>query len=328
MLNADTTTPNTHAHMGTFGDILHNVLSAAAFRVAPHITLEHSVFDVVKGEYPPSPADFDAFIITASAASTLDKALWIRQLEKYVRFLYESHPEARLFGSCFGHHLVCQALLQHFGLRIEKHRQGWEIGVNTVYFTKGFMAALGSRQGDRRPRDVARIPGRLPSPDTEYQDDRTMHTLAEPRKCNRFPASMRLQFVHEDQAVWDGAHTALHAPWMTIGSTDHCAIQGVYFPGRVLTLQGHFEFDKFEDRKTMRIFGAAGEGEEDGQGGCAAMEAPGGEFQGRAEDDGVLMAELVLHFLVGTLADDVLASKSTERTIDLGLLTPRSSLDI
>ena len=41
-----------------------------------------------------------------------------------------------------------------------------------------------------------------------------------------------------------------------MGSTDKCAVQGVYEPGRVLTLQGHFEFDRFINTETVKVFGA------------------------------------------------------------------------
>lgn len=328
MLNADTTTPNTYAHMGTFGDILHNVLTAAASRTTPDLTLQHAVFDVVQGEYPSSPSDFDAFIITASAASALDDRPWIRQLEDYVVFLSERYPSARLFGSCFGHHIICQALLKKGGLRVEKHPRGWEIGVSDVYFTDRFRNAFDVYEqviGRGLSKQMYGV-GRLPSPEAEHED--CNDNIGCPGPKHQVPRSARLQFVHEDQVVLDADRsTKLPAPWSILGFTEHCAIQGVYRPGRVMTLQGHFEFDKFENRETMRMFGA--EDELDGDGRLSGTTANGftGQNKGRAEDDGELVAEMVLRFLMGSSAVENRGSRQTDR-MESGMLTPRSSLDI
>lgn len=292
ILNADTTRPNTYAHMGTFGDILHNVLTAAAGRVAPHVRLKHTVFDVVKGEYPASAADFDAFIITASAASAMDEAAWIRELEGYVVLVHEGYPEAKLFGSCFGHHIICQALLKQHGLRVEKNRRGWEIGVSRVHFSDDFRKAVRAlEQSGRR--------GRLPSPEAEVEGGNGGEVT-----------SMRLQFVHEDEVVMvagAASSCALPSAWVMVGSTNHCNIQGIYQAGRVMTLQGHFELDKFEKGETRRIFGADDE------------EAHDDAVQ---DDDGERMAELVLRFLT------VETREWQPRQETSMLLTPRSSLEI
>lgn len=325
MLNADTTTPNTYAHMGTFGDILHHVLTAAACRIAPQVTLKHTVFDVVKGEYPSYAEEFDAFIITASAASAVNESNepWIQRLEEYVVLLHEQHSQARLFGSCFGHHIICQALLKQHGLRVEKHPRGWEIGVGDVYFTQDFKEAFNSCESEKTTtsRDAMQTYGRLPSPEAECEDG------ALPASTYRIPPSMRLQFVHEDQVVLGSPTSRLPDPWTILGSTEHCAVQGVYKSGRVMTLQGHFEFDKFENRETMRIFGADDELMDEGQGEFAVSYNADCGHKGRAEDDGETMAEMVLRFLM------MPQNKRTEGagqadTADTGLLTPRSSFDI
>ena len=63
----------------------------------------------------------------------------------------------------------------------------------------------------------------------------------------------RLQLIHGDVVApfrfpTEEAYllnACLPEPWINIGSTEKCLIQGLYYPGRVLTLQGHFEFDAF-----------------------------------------------------------------------------------
>lgn len=41
---------------------------------------------------------------------------------------------------------------------------------------------------------------------------------------------------------------------MTVGETAHCAVQGVYQQDRVLTLQGHCEFDGFVNREIFGLY--------------------------------------------------------------------------
>jgi hypothetical protein len=42
---------------------------------------------------------------------------------------------------------------------------------------------------------------------------------------------------------------------MNIGTSAACPIQGLYYPGRILTYQGHFEFDTFVNSELSREFG-------------------------------------------------------------------------
>ena len=41
----------------------------------------------------------------------------------------------------------------------------------------------------------------------------------------------------------------------SIGKSEHCALQGVWKRGRVLTYQGHAEFDGFVNGETLKVFG-------------------------------------------------------------------------
>ena len=42
-----------------------------------------------------------------------------------------------------------------------------------------------------------------------------------------------------------------------IGRSEHCALQGLWKQGRVLTYQGHAEFDDFINGETLKIFGSS-----------------------------------------------------------------------
>lgn len=307
MLNADTSVPNVYGALGTFGDILQRVLAASAFRTCAGLSIKHSVFDVVRGEYPESLRDFDAVVITASAASSYDDQHWIRALKKYIVTLYKKHPRIKIFGSCFGHHLICEALLKDHGLRVEKNPQGWEIGISEVIFSNEFIRTFGGFNPKGNQDNHSRFSGRLPSP--EDDGSRGDNDNA------GFLKRARLQFVHEDQVVLPSLATTLARPWVLIGSTEHCAVQGIYQIGRVLTLQGHFEFDKFDTRHTMHIFGAELDNDE--------AYDPG---LNRSEDDGEVVASMVVRFLAEQGPICVAEDKCDSAAMDLP--TPRTSVEL
>lgn len=315
MLNADTSIPNVYASLGAFGDILSKVLAAAISRVYSQASITHAVYNVVNDEYPHSLSDFDAVVITASAASAYDSKAWIRRLQAYVVMLYREHPRIKMFGSCFGHHLICQALLEDHGLRVEKHPSGWAIGISEVVFTNEFRQAFAHVRREEAQDEYARVSSRLPSPDEDENEENGSG-------CCEFivPPKARLQFVHADQVVSSTPAISLAKSWILLGSTDHCAIQGVYQPGRVLTLQGHFEFDKFESRQTLTIFGADNHSVNGTEAECGSDR----ELE-EAADEGELVAEIVVRFLV----DDEPAKIQKEQIQAAARLpTPRTSTEI
>lgn len=319
MLNADTSIPNVYADMGTFGDILHRVLAEAASRMEEDLTIQHSVFDVVKGEYPISLENFDVVLITASAASSYHLEPWIQELERYIVSVYRDNTRVKIFGSCFGHHIICQALLKDHGLRVEKSRKGWEIGVSPVALTEKFRKAYAASMHRKPTNSHSQYAGRLPSPDDEDTDITYPRTLNDLTKFV-VPQNVRLQFVHEDQVVMSHGNTSLPESWCLLGSTDHCAVQGVYQPERVFTLQGHFEFDKFESQQTKRIFGADTSTSQER---TAAHHISDAVLTDEI-DDGYLVAEMVVRFLSSSGGDNGMTMLEQQDTLP----TPRASLEM
>lgn len=319
MLNADTSIPNVYANMGTFGDILHHVLVEAASRMKEDVEIQHSVFNVVKGEYPKSLDNFDVILITASAASSYHVEPWIQRLERYIVSVYRDNARVKIFGSCFGHHMICQALLKDHGIRVEKSPKGWEIGVSPVALTEEFRKAYTASIQRKPTNSHARYADRLPSPDeegTEIIYTRIQDDLAGPA----MPRSVRLQFVHEDQVIMLDGKKSLPEPWFLLGSTDHCAVQGVYHPGKVFTLQGHFEFDKFESQHTKRIFGAdASSAQKKTNADAKSDNALTDEI-----DDGYLVAEMVVRFLFGSIREHGTTVSEQQEALP----TPRASLEM
>ena len=64
---------------------------------------------------------------------------------------------------------------------------------------------------------------------------------------------LRLQFVHADHVRLSETQP-LPRNWMNIGSSKLCDVQGLYEPSRILTFQGHLEFDRFVNYETLKAF--------------------------------------------------------------------------
>ena len=101
-------------------------------------TWECTVFLSRDGEFPENLDAFDGFIVTGSPASVHDGHGWIDQLEGMLRAIVaQKRP---LFGACFGHQLIAQAL----GGTIGPNPGGWVLGCETTHITarQPYMAAL------------------------------------------------------------------------------------------------------------------------------------------------------------------------------------------
>ncbi len=79
-------------------------------------------FDVTRGEYP-EPGQFDALLITGSAAGAYEPLPWIAPLKD---FLVQTKGKAPMVGVCFGHQVMAEA----FGGHVEKSDRGWGIGLH------------------------------------------------------------------------------------------------------------------------------------------------------------------------------------------------------
>lgn len=85
------------------------------------------VIDARKEELP--EADYAGVIVTGSPASVYDGEAWIARSEDFLR--QAADRAIPLYGVCFGHQLLAQT----FGGRVEKCRQGWELGTVTLALT-------------------------------------------------------------------------------------------------------------------------------------------------------------------------------------------------
>lgn len=78
---------------------------------------------VLENIFPASPADFDGYLLTGSAAGVYEDHDWLAPLGDFVR---QAHALGKpLVGVCFGHQFLAKAL----GGAAEKSTKGWGYGI-------------------------------------------------------------------------------------------------------------------------------------------------------------------------------------------------------
>ncbi len=103
---------------GQFADLI-------AGSIGPMFTGEYTIVDVRTAEAP-SPRTVDAIVITGSAANVPTREAWILRTEAWLREVVAVGTP--VFGICFGHQLLAQAL----GGEVQKNPRGREIGTIAV----------------------------------------------------------------------------------------------------------------------------------------------------------------------------------------------------
>ncbi|KAJ5099559.1 hypothetical protein N7532_006560 [Penicillium argentinense] len=204
------------------------------------INITVTPYDIRGGHYPefhlmrghkvqdgyPVLNPIDAILITGGSPGVYEMphSPWMQVLEKFIKTVYDQYTQVRLMGTCFGHQLISHALVRDIkdpvrDVYVEKCPLGREVGIYTVDLNKEFIQSF--------PSALSHLP----------------------------EGRMRIQMFHGDRvmAVEKGAPVSLSdtppvslpAPWINVGSTPICPVQGLYNPGRVLTVQGHYEMDAF-----------------------------------------------------------------------------------
>lgn len=87
------------------------------------VDAEFRTWAVLDGELPAAPEEADLWIITGSRFGTYEDHPWIAPLEAFIRACRDRG--VRMFGICFGHQIIAQAL----GGVVRRAEVGWGLGV-------------------------------------------------------------------------------------------------------------------------------------------------------------------------------------------------------
>lgn len=294
VLDVDVPIPKVYAARGLYSTQFRTLLRAAASRLNQSslqetpVEIHTTAFDAVGGCLPPFEClrtsseaghgplgPIDGILVTGSASSAYETATkpWIADVQRFIQKVYVEYPEVKMFGSCFGHQIIAQALLGASDhsingektegmVKVEHSPTGYEVGIHPIALTPEIKSSIP-------------ILATLPS------------------------GQFRLQLIHGDRVISVSDNTGLPPGWVNLGSTAKCPIQGLYHPSRVLTYQGHFEFDVFVNRETCVEFGSRWNwAVEDVQRSVAQIEVAAVEGR-QDEDDSRLAAEVVILFFVG-----------------------------
>lgn len=100
--------------------------------------------------------------------------------------------------------------------------------------------------------------------------------------------SLRIQLLHGDHVRF--VDHGLPDDVVLVGSTSLCHIQGLYRPGRLLTIQGHPEFDQFISTECLKLVAT--------RAGWEAEFANAAIASAQADDDAAIAADIIMAFFL------------------------------
>lgn len=96
-------------------------------------------YAVFENEFPADVREADLWLIMGSKFGVYDGDPWIARLEDFVRATHQAG--GRMFGICFGHQIIAQAL----GGTVIKSPKGWGVGVFQYQVTENWPPLFGPR---------------------------------------------------------------------------------------------------------------------------------------------------------------------------------------
>jgi GMP synthase-like glutamine amidotransferase len=141
---------------------------------------------------------------------------WILKLVEFTQKVL-AQDRVRIIGVCFGHQIVGRAM----GVEVGRNKDGWEAAVNDVELTEKGKEVFGVEVLVSSPSInsfLGQISGRRREVLT--QNEQSLHQM------------------HRDVVF------AYPKGVEELGSSPVCSVQGMYSPRRLITVQGHPEFNE------------------------------------------------------------------------------------
>ena len=104
---------------GTYADMLIALIDTE------EQVFEFKTFNILDDEFPKDHLECDGWIVTGSPHGVYEDHSWIPTVSQLINNVYEANLP--IFGVCFGHQLIAQALGGH----VEKSEKGWGLGLHT-----------------------------------------------------------------------------------------------------------------------------------------------------------------------------------------------------
>tara|TARA_X000000368_G_scaffold75813_1_gene56214 strand:+ start:424 stop:1137 length:714 start_codon:yes stop_codon:yes gene_type:complete len=86
---------------------------------------EFETFNILDSIFPKNHLECDGWIVTGSPHGVYEEHSWIPPVSQLINDIYNANLP--IFGVCFGHQLIAQALGGH----VEKSIKGWGLGLHT-----------------------------------------------------------------------------------------------------------------------------------------------------------------------------------------------------
>ena len=119
---------------GTYAEMLINLINY------DEKLFEFKTFNILDGIFPLNHNDCDGWIVTGSPHGVYEEHSWIPIVSQLIKDIYDN--KLPIFGVCFGHQLIAQAL----GGNVEKSTKGWGLGLHTYQINNktNYMGNLSS----------------------------------------------------------------------------------------------------------------------------------------------------------------------------------------
>ncbi|RAQ55490.1 hypothetical protein AFGD_007494 [Aspergillus flavus] len=183
------------------------------------ISISYEIYNCFVDESPISYAGIDAIIRTGAPKSAYEPQSWIKEIHDVLRGMVPAFwafgRQRYMYDTDNNQDVITSALLEDHGIRVEKNPKGWEKGVHSVELAPRFLRHF-------------------------------------PRSTNTGMAVQRkVQFIPQYQVtVPDGS---LPLDWIILRMNDLCDVQRLFQPNRVLTYQGHAEFDRATTKAVLEM---------------------------------------------------------------------------